>query len=333
MPTRLSGPQEQQLHEALIDAFPTTPELAQMVRFGDVARNLAAIAGGSNLSEIVFNLLVWAGSRDQVDALLIAARNANPTNAPLRALAETIGLAAQTPAQGELEALVLQSVGFQHVEQWRETMSKRELSICRVEIPEISYGTGFLVGPDLLMTNYHVLEAAINQSTLAGSVGFRFDFKMAADGTTLQMGELYRLATATAWLLDSSPPGQLDYALVRVAGMPGNQAVAGQQGAPQRGWLTPHAHPFTQGEPLLILQHPQLRPLALALGAVTAIAADGCAVAYSANTLPGSSGSPCFNTDWALVALHHTGNVSGNLGSRFSAILDQPLIQAALNGN
>ncbi|HYO71036.1 MAG TPA: serine protease, partial [Archangium sp.] len=28
---------------------------------------------------------------------------------------------------------------------------------------------------------------------------------------------------------------------------------------------------------------------------------------YRTNTLEGSSGSPCFSQDWALVALHHSG--------------------------
>lgn len=330
MPTRLSGQQEQQLHEALLDAFTTQTELAQMVRFGGVTRNLAAIAGGDNLSAVVFNLLVWAGSRDKVDDLLLAARNANPTNAPLRLFAETVGLAAQAPSQGELEALVLASVHFQDVERWRETMSQRELTVCRIEIPNGTYGTGFLVGPDLLMTNYHVLQPVIDQPALAEAVIFRFDFKMAADGVTLRLGETYRLATTTTWLLDGSPPGQLDYALVRLAGSPGQQPVGGQQGAPPRDWLRPTAHPIVIGEPLFILQHPQARPLLLAPGSVTTLAADGRTVAYSANTLPGSSGSPCFNTDWALVAIHHTGNLQGNRGSPFATILDQPVVRAVL---
>lgn len=329
MGTQLSGPQEKQLHDALLDAFPSEVELAQMVRFGGVARNLAVIAGSGRLGDVVFNLLVWAAARNKVDDLLLAARNANPTNVLLRSFAETVGLAAQAPSQGDLEALVMASVRFQQVEQWRETMSQRELAVCRVEGP--SYGTGFLVGPDLLMTNYHVLQAVIAQPTLASTVLFRFDYKMAPDGVTLRPGQTFRLADATAWLIDGSPPGQLDYALVRVAGAPGQQAVGGQSNAPARGWLAPVAHPFTLGEPLLILQHPEARPLALAPGAVTAIAPDQQRIAYSANTLPGSSGAPCFNTDWELVALHHTGSSSGNHGSRFSAILAQPVVQAMLH--
>lgn len=292
MGVQLSGQQERQLHDALLDAFPTESALAQMARFGGVTRNLAVIAGSGRLGEVVFNLLVWAGAHNKIADLLIAARNANPTNVLLRTFAETVGLAAQTPTQAELEAMVMVSVRFQQVEQWRETMSQRELAVCRVEIPGVSYGTGFLVSPDLLMTNYHVLQPVIDQPTLAPSVLLRFDYKMSADGVTLRPGEIYRLADTPDWLIDSSKPGQLDYALVRVAGAPGDQPVGGQPEAPTRGWLTPLAHSFVVGEPLLILQHPEARPLCFAPGAVTAIAADQQSITYSANTLRGSSGSP-----------------------------------------
>ena len=255
MSTQLSGAQEQQLHEALIDAFPSETELAQMVRFGGVTRNLAAIAGGRNLSEVVFNLLVWAGARSKVDDLLIAARNANPDNVPLRAFAETRNLAATSPSDGELEALVLKSVRFHDVEMWRATMSRRELPVCRVEVPGVTRGTGFLIGPDLLLTNYHVLRKVISGEAVQQLVKFRFDFKRTADGTPRD-GVTYGLAGGDGWLVDQSPNGSLDYALVRVAGAPGNQPVAGQQQAPKRGWLTPTAHTFTVGEPIFLLPTP-----------------------------------------------------------------------------
>jgi len=331
MSNRLTGEQEKHLFDALLDAFPTESELAQMVRFGGVTRNLAAIAGNGRLGDVVFNLLVWAEAHDKTVNLLIAARNANPTNSLLRLFAETIKLASSSPTQGELEAIVLKSVHFQNAEQWREAMSRRELVVCRVEIPGNIYGTGFLVGPDLLMTNYHVLESVINKPTLVGEVIFRFDYKMAADGTTLRLGEQYRVADSSEWLVASSLPGALDYALVRVAGAPGKQPVGGQQNAPTRGWLVPMASKLEVGEPLFIIQHPQAAPLCFTPGSITAIASNQKYVSYSANTLPGSSGSPCFNTEWELIAIHHTGDTTGNQGSRFSAILAQPAIKATLN--
>ena len=36
--------------------------------------------------------------------------------------------------------------------------------------------------------------------------------------------------------------------------------------------------------------------------------ANGTRVRYRTNTEPGSSGSPCFDQNWSLVALHHSGD-------------------------
>jgi V8-like Glu-specific endopeptidase len=50
-------------------------------------------------------------------------------------------------------------------------------------------------------------------------------------------------------------------------------------------------------------------------------------VRYRTNTEEGSSGSPCFNQDWELVALHHSGDpnferpATYNEGIPFEAIL------------
>jgi hypothetical protein len=73
------------------------------------------------------------------------------------------------------------------------------------------------------------------------------------------------------------------------------------------------AHDFTARPALFILQHPDGRPLELAIdtNAVTALVpAQGSAtrVRYRTNTEPGSSGSPCFSADWTLIALHHSGD-------------------------
>ncbi|HMA37627.1 MAG TPA: toll/interleukin-1 receptor domain-containing protein [Chloroflexia bacterium] len=91
MDLMLNGPQLQQLHRALLDAFPTQSELTQMVRFG-LSENLEAIAGGGTLSAIVFNLLQWAGARNKYATLIGTARAANPDSRLLRDFAASVGL-------------------------------------------------------------------------------------------------------------------------------------------------------------------------------------------------------------------------------------------------
>jgi hypothetical protein len=62
--------------------------------------------------------------------------------------------------------------------------------------------------------------------------------------------------------------------------------------------------------PVLILQHPQRGPIKLAIDteAVLQLYENGTRVRYSTNTDPGSSGSPCFDMNWKLIALHHYGD-------------------------
>ena len=62
--------------------------------------------------------------------------------------------------------------------------------------------------------------------------------------------------------------------------------------------------------PLQILLHPRAAPLKLAVDtdAVTRVNANGTRVRYATNTEAGSSGSPCFDMDFLLVALHHYGD-------------------------
>jgi len=82
---KLTGSQFGQFQTALLSAFPTTSSLSQMVSI-HLDENLAAIAGGSNLREVAFNLLQWAEARNKTAQLLAAARAANSGNPSLRAI-------------------------------------------------------------------------------------------------------------------------------------------------------------------------------------------------------------------------------------------------------
>jgi len=79
--------------------------------------------------------------------------------------------------------------------------------------------------------------------------------------------------------------------------------------------------------PLFIVQHPDGEPLKLALDteAVIEVLDEGATLRYRTNTLPGSSGSPCFNSQWQWVALHHSGDPCFphryNAGSSVQAIM------------
>ena len=66
------------------------------------------------------------------------------------------------------------------------------------------------------------------------------------------------------------------------------------------------------------VQHPAGDPvqLAIEMDGVIAINENGTRVRYRTNTLGGSSGSPCFDLDLDLVALHHAGDPNFQAGHR-----------------
>ncbi|NJO65545.1 MAG: CHAT domain-containing protein [Richelia sp. RM2_1_2] len=85
----LSGQKRKELQEALIDAFPNTASLEQMLAF-ELDKNLRAIAGEGSLQDIVFTLIQTANAQGWAFDLVRAAYNSNPGNLRLRAITEEL---------------------------------------------------------------------------------------------------------------------------------------------------------------------------------------------------------------------------------------------------
>ena len=326
-----SGAQHKQLTEALEQAYPSYQQLEMMVRHR-LDLNLQSISSSYNkLNYVAFELIKSRQAAGELLRLVAAAQASQPNNPRLAAVASALGLAADAPPRAELEKIVKKtSVPFD-IAVWRERMAAREVCVCRMEVPVAggtSFGTGFLVGPDLVLTNHHVIAGATDPAAIVA----RFDYKARAGGGTISPGVEVHLAAE--WLVDSSPhspvdleglpkkgvpdPELLDYALLRLANPVGDEPIpAGKEaepGAPPRGWiaLPSKPWPFATNRSLFIIQHPSGSPMKLAmdLEATMAVNANGTRVTYQTGTEGGSSGSPCFNQLWDLVALHHAGDPS-----------------------
>lgn len=204
------------------------------------------------------------------------------------------------------------------IQVWAERLMQIERRVCRVEHDGRAAGTGFLVGPEVVLTNWHVVEGASKAGTL-GQLACRFDYLRLADASR-QPGVViplhgdgcldsrpYSPAETTATPASPEPAaGELDYALLRLA------QPAGQPDGSGRGWIALPADAVKAGAgaPLLIVQHPDGAPMKLALDTEAVIGRNpgGTRIRYKTNTDPGSSGSPCFTMDWDLIALHHFGD-------------------------
>ncbi len=87
----LSDQKREELQNALLDAFPSKASLEQMLAF-ELNKNLDEIATGTNLEEIVFNLIKIAYSENWIEDLIDAARNKNPENSKLKTIASATKL-------------------------------------------------------------------------------------------------------------------------------------------------------------------------------------------------------------------------------------------------
>lgn len=228
-----------------------------------------------------------------------------------------------------LERLIDTAMGFHNPLDWRRRMYQSELATCLIAFTgytPAAQGTGFLVGPDLLITNYHVMEDVLRYAVSPRDVRFYFDYK---EG---QIDQPIEYTLAPDYCIDWSVTNELDYVLIRLSGAAGEDFVDDIR----RGWLRPVRHTFQSGEPLFILQHPAGGPLKFAFDRVKW--SESTRLAYWTNTGNGSSGSPCFTLTWDLVALHQ-GVVPAeidperpNRGIPFSWILDHSGVQALLFG-
>jgi len=350
----LTGSQFKEFTDALVDAFPGEGPLDRLLQFC-CNKQRAAIALGTNLQDIVFRIISTAEAEGWTAELLAGARTANPGNDKLLRFSEQFGLAPTSAASGESLEEVISRNGIQSAPDWRSRFGVLETKICKIEIGGNDRGTGFLVGPDVLITNHHVMKPVIAGERHPSEVVMRFDFKRLATGPSPNAGREYQLVEHD-WLIDSSEPSpldelppapqsdgpdadKLDYALLRVAGAPGHALLGppGDSGAPSRGWVeVPRV--VRSSEPddiLLILQHPYGWPLSLAIGRVINVNGNRTRLTYTVDTEGGASGSPCFGDDLQLVALHHSRDPSEtptyNQGVPFAAIV-QLLTQRGLAG-
>ncbi|HEY2689715.1 MAG TPA: DNA/RNA non-specific endonuclease [Streptosporangiaceae bacterium] len=176
-----------------------------------------------------------------------------------------------------------------------EAGSRASHAVGRVDIRDhagrvIGFGTGSLVTSRLLLTNHHVLPDA---ETAAASE-IEFNFEDGVDGQPLKP-VAFPLDPTTFFLADE----KLDFALVAVGGSPQDLAAFGCNrpiGAQGKA---------IAGDFITIVQHPegQKKQVALRDNRVVDVLDDF--LHYEADTQPGSSGSPVFNDQWELVALHH----------------------------
>ena len=168
-------------------------------------------------------------------------------------------------------------------------------AVCRIRIGS-GAGTGVLIGPGILMTNHHVIASKAD----AGAAEAQFDYQENRSGELLPV-QTFRLEPQTFFLTNKG----LDFTLVGTA--PHSAKGVSIASYP---WirLIRELGKAEVGDPVNIIQHPRggLKQIALRNNNIIDIpAGKPDFLYYTTDTEPGSSGSPCFNNQWEIVALHH----------------------------
>jgi hypothetical protein len=308
------------LELALCDAFPSTAVWSELLKLR-LSRRLEAIVSPSlPLPVLVSNVVATAQREGWLPALVTAALDARPNDQRLPEVARAFGVVTLTSVFGHIirgmPSLTVDSMAL-------ERLPLLEGQVCRVEVGGRLVSTGFLVGPDLVLTVRDGLDPLFSGRIKPADVAVRFDVR----GTE---GAGNAFALASDWLASLNSEREEGHALLRLRESAGDQPIGAatlERVATLRRWIEIPAMPRAPepGDGLIILHHTG-GPLAVAVNpkGVRAISPDGTRLYHSLSTEPGSIGAPCFTLDMELVAMH-MGSESGLLGRRGYALLMGPL--------
>ena len=307
-------PRLTQLNDALGDLVPHQDGITKFIKAAGIRPQMVNFNGTA--MDIWSNVLDEADKTNKVDALVKSVLVKYPDNPYLKtaikkdevnySLAPDIDEATNWNAIDEdtLEVLTMDVSTLLPINFLERGISASR-SVAKVEIKNgsvIEVGTGFLFkiegSTDLyFMTNYHVIsdKADIERTRII------FNYEEDIRGES-KPSKSFKIDVDGPWHI--SPVKELDATIFRLK--------SEDQSLDAFGFLTLKKTNVKKNDFVNIIQHPagQMKQISLYHNIVTS--ASDREVQYLTDTLKGSSGAPVFNSNWEVVALHHSGGSKRN---------------------
>ncbi|MBN1659801.1 MAG: trypsin-like peptidase domain-containing protein [Anaerolineae bacterium] len=312
------------LRDTLADLYPTREFSVELLRRAQVptGRIPFSAAAYSNW----FSILDYADKAGMVRDIVEKAHQDWPGNEVLKRYVEVGNLPAlrgpdirddidwKAPSQTDiLEKIMgrestLLPIGF------LETGLERARAVGRIVRGDGAMGTGFVTDGNLLITNHHVLP----DDTEAQNAQVQFNYQHSSTGLVLP-GKEYSLAPQVAFATCEDD----DWTVVNV-----KDYAAGELGT-----IGLRRTDIEKNGYVNIIQHPMGGPKQIALYHNIVVYVGHNRIQYLTDTLPGSSGSPVFDSNWNVVALHHSGGYLREPGSKQAYYRNEGiLINAVIDG-
>lgn len=313
----LTPDEYQALLEALLDAYRRYNSLKSMVR-SELGDRLNEITPPTlPLKDNVDQLIDWAEEKGKLQALIFGAHRQNSGNPKLKQFVQTVTrerfivdfipcthpIGPDINWRGKIEDLELQRF-FQKQPDWYDVdflmkAIEQAASVCKITIPSLKRkATGVLIAKDLVLTNYHVFKFDKGDDLQANASEAIIEFGCFGRDDSLKNRKNSFQLDRQEPILHYSPIKDLDYILLKV-----ENDISQAKDIKPALWIVDNS-PQTG---IHLLQHPQGDSMKLSISndGVTGIYKDVGLIQYVNKTAGGSSGSPCFDDDWQLVAIHH----------------------------
>jgi hypothetical protein len=295
----LSPTRERELVAALLDGFER--ESLERSVMEPLRVPVAARSEARSAEVRVQKLVEWAKQESRLEDLLRLARRANPKSLKLQVLAEVTGL---LPATSNIVES-LRDVLPQGATEWLRGLAEVRRQVCRIAIGSTS-GTGFLVGPDQVMTHPLLFGGSTGDLTREPA-SVSFEDEPAGYRSDAIIFESER---AVIFGIDRVVDNQQQQQ---------QQMLVGSTRA--RGWIV--GVRGSAPKPAVVIVQLTAEHLAVTADVEGLVSASADQLRYRTSTALGSLGAPCFDTSWRLIGIHtsHDAAKQWNEGVSIEAVL------------